>query len=175
MSADDDPRPDERAWEVLARAVPPIQPRPAVRERLLARAREEAAMPTAEAASPDGFFTVRPGVTGVRTSTSAWISSPIPGIEYKMIARDPERGTRTQLVRFAAGARYPRHRHAGTEEIFLLEGTVLVNGILLRAGDYCRSEPGTEETGTYSETGGLALIISSERDEIDLTSLSGPP
>ncbi len=139
----------------------PVEPRAGARERLLSAARAEGA-----ARRPEGFFEVHPGVTGVRTSTASWLSSPIPGIEYKLVARDPERGTRTQLVRFAAGARYPRHRHAGTEEIFLLEGSVEVNGVLLLAGDYCRSEPGTEEFGTRSETGGLALIVSSERDEI---------
>jgi len=148
---------DEGLIASLARTVPAIDPRPGVRDRLLAAARAE---------RPEGFFTVRLGVTGVRTSTASWLPSPIPGIEYKLVARDPERGTHTRLVRFAAGARYPKHRHAGVEEIFLLEGSVQVNGILLRAGDYCRSEPGTEEHGTWSETGGLALIVSSERDEI---------
>lgn len=162
----DEPEIDEAVWEALALSVPGVEPRPSVRERLLARVRAEAN----PSPPPEGFFRIRPGVTGVRTSTAAWTASPIPGIEYKRIARDPERGTQTQLVRFAPGARYPRHRHAGTEEIFLLEGTVQVNGVLLRAGDYCRSDPGTEELGTYSETGGLALIVSSERDEIDLRS-----
>jgi anti-sigma factor ChrR (cupin superfamily) len=157
---DDDAPLDERAREALALSVPPIEPRASAREALLAKVRAEP--------RPDGFFRIRPGVTGVHTATAAWIASPVPGIEYKLIARDPDRGTRTQLVRFVAGARYPRHRHAGTEEIFLLEGTVSVNGILLRAGDYCRSEPGTEELGTFSETGGLALIVSSDRDEIDM-------
>ena len=158
----DDASPDDAAiLEALVLSVPPVSPRPEVRRELLAKI---AAEPRGE--TPEGFFAVRPGVTGVRTAAAAWIPSPIPGIEYKLISRDADRGMRTQLVRFAAGARYPRHRHAGTEEIFLIEGTVSVNGVLLHAGDYCRSDPGTEEIGTYSETGGLALIISSERDEV---------
>jgi len=160
---DDDAPAEDPVFQALALSVPPVAPRPHVRRELLARLADE----PQTIAPPAGFFTVKPGVTGVRTSTAAWIPSPIPGLEYKLIARDPERGVRTQLVRFAPGARYPRHRHAGTEEIFLLEGSVSVNGVLLRAGDYCRSEPGTEEIGTYSETGGLALIVSSERDEVD--------
>ena len=151
---------DDALLQALALTVPSIEPRPHVRRELLLRIAAEPQTP------PAGFFTVKPGVTGVRTSTEAWIPSPVPGVEYKLIARDAERGVRTQLVRFAPGARYPRHRHAGIEEIFLLEGSVSVNGIVLRAGDYCRSEPGTEEIGTYSETGGLALIVSSERDEV---------
>jgi quercetin dioxygenase-like cupin family protein len=160
---DDDAAAEDAVLEALVLSVPPIAPRPHVRRELLARIAAE------PREAPEGFFTVKPGVTGVRTSTAAWIASPIPGIEYKLIARDAGSGMRTQLVRFAAGARYPRHRHAGTEEIFLLEGSVRVNGVELRAGDYCRSEPGTEEIGTYSETGGLALIVSSERDDVEVT------
>ena len=158
----DDPEIDQSVWEAIALSISPVEPRPRVRDELLAKIAAEPRTP-----QPDGAFTVKPGVTAVRTSAAAWIASPIAGIEYKLLARDPERGTRTQLVRFAPGARYPRHRHAGTEEIFLIEGSVSVNGVLLRAGDSCRSEPGTEELGTYSETGGLALIVSCERDEID--------
>jgi anti-sigma factor ChrR (cupin superfamily) len=148
---------DDALIASIAGTVPAVEPRPSVRERLLAAARAE---------RPEGFFAVRLGITGVRTSSAAWLPSPIPGIEYKLVARDADRGMSTRLVRFAAGARYPKHRHAGVEEIFLLEGSVQVNGTLLRAGDYCRSEPGTEESGTWSETGGLALIVSSDRDEI---------
>jgi quercetin dioxygenase-like cupin family protein len=161
---DDDPAAGDAVLEALLLSVPPISPRPNVRRELLAKIAAE------PRGVPEGYFTVKAGVTGVRTSTAAWIASPIPGIEYKPIARDAERGMRTQLVRFAPGARYPRHRHAGTEEIFLLEGSVFVNGVLLRAGDYCRSEPGTVESGTWSETGGLALIVSSERDDVEALS-----
>src|SRR5580765_304558 len=153
---------DDAVLEALVLSVPPVSPRPHVRLELLAKIAAEP-----RDSSPPGFFEVKAGVTGVRTSAAEWIASPMPGIEYKLIARDADRGMRTQLVRFAAGARYPRHRHAGTEEIFLLEGSVSVNGVVLRAGDYCRSEAGTEEIGTYSETGGLALIVSSERDFVE--------
>lgn len=157
----DEPEIDASVWEALALSIPAVEPRPGVRAELMAKIAAEPRR------LPEGAFTVKPGVTAVRSSAASWIASPIPGIEYKLLARDPEHGTRTQLVRFAPGARYPRHRHVGTEEIFLLEGSVSVNGVLLVAGDYCRSEPGTEESGTWSETGGLALIVSSEHDEID--------
>lgn len=75
----------------------------------------------------------------------------------------------TRLVRFAPGLRYPTHRHGGTEELFVLSGSVVVNGLVLRAGDYCRSEAGTEERGSYSDEGATAIIISSDADEIDQT------
>jgi len=52
------------------------------------------------------------------------------------------------------------------QEPNVLEGSLTVNGQLLSAGDYCRSEPGTEEADTFSEAGGMAIVISSDRDEI---------
>ena len=90
----------------------------------------------------------------------------MPLTEYKLVAYDAERRATTSLVRFAPGMRYPPHRHGGTEEIFVLEGSVLVNGVLLKAGDYCRSEAGTDETGTISHEGAMAIVVSSDFDEI---------
>ncbi len=106
------------------------------------------------------------GVSGVRSATTRWSPTPLPGIEEKFLAHDDARGVTTRLLRFAPGTRYPKHRHAGTEEIFVLEGSLTINGLLLSAGDYCRSETGTEEEDTFSETGGMAIVISSDRDEI---------
>jgi len=48
----------------------------------------------------------------------------------------------------------------------MLTGTLWVNGVLLKAGDYCRSEPGTDESGTYSDEGATAIVISSDKDEV---------
>ena len=159
MSSDDESL-DEPGWEALALSVDPIEPPPGLKEILLGR------LAGPGRTLPAGFFAVGPGVTGVRSGRARWTPTPLPGIEEKFLAHDDERGFTTRLLRFAPGTRYPKHRHAGTEEIFVLEGSLTINGLLLSAGDYCRSDPGTEETDTFSETGGMAIIISSDRDEI---------
>jgi len=151
---------DDVAWEAFALSTEPIEPPSDLRRDLLARLAGPART------RPEGFFTVRPGVSGVHSLEARWAPTPIPGIEHKVLARDESRGYTTRLLRFAPGTRYPAHRHAGAEEIFVLEGSLTINGLLLAAGDFCRSEPGTEEQDTYSETGGMAIVISSDRDEI---------
>jgi anti-sigma factor ChrR (cupin superfamily) len=47
------------------------------------------------------------------------------------------------LYRMKAGCVYPGHRHDGLEELYLLSGTLLVEGLQLNAGDYCRAELGS--------------------------------
>jgi anti-sigma factor ChrR (cupin superfamily) len=145
-----------RIGAAVGLSVAPVAPPASARRRLMERVAREP------------HFIVKPGVTGTRSSRLDWTATPIPGIEEKVIARDAQRAVTTRLIRFAAGTRYPNHRHGATEEIFVLEGSISVNGVLLSSGDYCRSEAGTEELGTVSETGGLAIVISSDRDEIDI-------
>ena len=159
MSRDDSPL-DEPGWEPLALSVEPIEPPAGLKQQLLGR------LSGPGRTQPPGFFSVAPGVSGVRSAVARWSPTPLPGIEEKFLAHDDERGVTTRLLRFAPGTRYPNHRHAGTEEIFVLEGSLTINGLLLSAGDYCRSDPGTEEAETFSETGGMAIVISCDRDEI---------
>lgn len=152
----------------LAFLAPPAAPPAALRARLLRRVAREAATRAEEfpTGHPAGAEEVLPGVMAVRTSKAEWIAASIPGVAYKVLGRDPEKSRTTRLVRFSPGMRYPRHRHAGTEEIFLIEGELSVNGASLKAGDYCRSEPGSEERDTFTDVGALAMIISSDLDEI---------
>lgn len=158
----------DAALAELGRSAPAAAPAPELRARLLKRIAQAAPAPAPENVTerPAGSFDVIPGVSGVRTSSAPWLPAPLPGVSYKVIARDPERGYTTRLVRFEPGIRYPKHRHGGTEEIFVLEGSVWVNGTLLKAGDYCRSMEGTEEEGTYTEDGATAIVVSSDQDEL---------
>ena len=155
----------ERIGAAVGLSVAPVSPPDSARRRLMERIALE---PRNGRVPSEARFVVKPGIIGTRSSRLDWTATPIAGIEEKVIARDEQRGVTTRLIRFAAGTRYPNHRHGGTEEIFVLEGSISVNGVLLTSGDYCRSEAGTEERGTVSETGGLAIVISSDRDEIDI-------
>ena len=87
-----------------------------------------------------------------------------PGISCKLLATDMETGRVSMLVRLAPGAEYPPHRHAGIEELHMLEGELLVDDKRLRAGDYLRSEPGTEDHRVWSETGCTGVLLTSIRD-----------
>jgi hypothetical protein len=143
-----------------------VPPPPSLKARILAGLDGAAPDP---GLPPGGRF-VSPGIAAVIVADAPWVPSPLPGIEYKLLHRDEERRSTTRLLRFAAGAAYPSHRHGGVEEVFVLEGSVILNGILLKPGDYCRAEAGTPEPTAYSETGGMAIIVSSDFDTFD-----GPP
>ena len=48
------------------------------------------------------------------------------------------------LAKFQAGARFPKHAHHGWEQIFVLEGVILFNGIEMRAGDVLQVQASDE-------------------------------
>jgi anti-sigma factor ChrR (cupin superfamily) len=87
-----------------------------------------------------------------------------PGISCKLLATDPERNRVSMLVRLAPGTEYPPHRHAGVEELHMLEGDLTVGDRTLHAGDYLRSEAGTEDHRVWSEHGCTGVLLTSFRD-----------
>ena len=87
-----------------------------------------------------------------------------PGISVKLLATDPEKHRVSLLVRLAPGVAYPPHRHAGVEELHLLQGELIIGDRKLYPGDYNRAEPGTEDHRVWSETGCTCVLITSFRD-----------
>jgi anti-sigma factor ChrR (cupin superfamily) len=102
----------------------------------------------------------------VRPSTRQW-SEPEweevgPGLFCKLLAADADRVS--MLVRLAPGAEYPPHRHAGIEELHLLDGELWIDDRKLCPGDYNRAEPGTADERVWSETGCTCVLITSPHD-----------
>jgi anti-sigma factor ChrR (cupin superfamily) len=89
-----------------------------------------------------------------------------PGISCKLLATDTDDHRVSMLVRLAPGVDYPPHRHAGVEELHLLQGQLLINERTLSPGDYSRSEPGTADKRVWSETGCMCVLITSSRDAL---------
>jgi mannose-6-phosphate isomerase-like protein (cupin superfamily) len=101
----------------------------------------------------------------VRSGAIPWERGAIPGVEFKLLHRDPDRACSTKIVRLAPGIVFPSHRHGGVEELFVIQGEALISGVLMRAGDYCRAEPGTVHIDISTRTGVLFFGVSSDRDE----------
>lgn len=165
------------AMEPVARelglAAPPAEPSAQLRERVLAAAivmGKPPAGPRMEVLPSSASRLIKDGVDAVRSSEDDWIDAPVPGVAYKVLGRDDQRELTTRLVRFSRGMNYPEHKHGGVEEIYVLEGSVHVNGVILKAGDYCRSAKGTKESGTHSDSGAVAIVVSSDADEVNLIS-----
>jgi uncharacterized cupin superfamily protein len=68
-------------------------------------------------------------------------------------------GQAMQLVRFEPGTRFPWHRHAGPEFVYVVEGEVIQRGIRLGPGWAGVSAEGTEEADFLSETGAVFLTV----------------
>ena len=78
-----------------------------------------------------------------RSSEREWTPSGFPGIERSLF-RNNDAGGRSSVVRLAAGSRFPRHSHQGTEEVLVLAGSVRIADEDLLAGDYLFTEAGEE-------------------------------
>lgn len=89
-----------------------------------------------------------------------------PGIFTKLLATDHENHRVSMLVRLAPGVAYPPHKHAGVEELHLLDGVLVVDDRTLYPGDYIYGEAGTSDALVWSEKGCTCVLITSTRDEL---------
>jgi anti-sigma factor ChrR (cupin superfamily) len=88
------------------------------------------------------------------------------GISCKILAVNAEASRVTMLVRLAPGTDYPPHRHAGLEELHLLQGELMIDEKKLHAGDFIRAEAGSVDHRVWSETGCTCVLITSTKDAI---------
>jgi len=91
---------------------------------------------------------------------------PAPGISCQLLATDAEKGRVSMLVRLEPGVDYPPHRHAGVEELYLLDGELRIDDKTVYPGDYIRAEAETVDHRVWSETGCTCVLITSTRDAI---------
>lgn len=89
-----------------------------------------------------------------------------PGISCQLLATDTEKHRVSMLVRLAPGIDYPPHRHAGLEELYMLDGELIVDDERFRPGDYRRAEAGAIDHRVWSETGCTCVLITSYHDAI---------
>ena len=89
-----------------------------------------------------------------------------PDIECKLLATDTERHRVSMRVRLAPGGSYPPHTHAGTEELFLLDGELWIDERKLLPGDYNYGAPGTGDERVWSETGCTCVLATSTNDRL---------
>ena len=83
-------------------------------------------------------------VAALKTSQIAWVKSPMPGVDRRMLDRVGEEVARaTSIVRYAPESRFSAHTHSGGEEFIVLEGTFQDEHGDYPAGSYVRNPIGT--------------------------------
>jgi anti-sigma factor ChrR (cupin superfamily) len=124
----------------LAAAAVSAPPSPAVRERLLA--------------SLDA-----PAKYTVAADEGQWLEPPLPGIRVKILAVDHKRGLMTMLLRAEPGARYPPHHHSAPEECYVIGGSVVIGGRVLRPGDFHHADADSDHGEITTFEGAEVLIV----------------
>ncbi|MEM5315374.1 cupin domain-containing protein [Paraburkholderia sp. JHI869] len=98
-----------------------------------------------------------PGFACIDSARMPWVPSRFAqGVEIKNLGKAD--GRAMQLVRFAAGATFPSHRHTGPEFIYVLEGEAVQNGRRLTAGYAGVAAQGTVDVDFRSDTGCVFLL-----------------
>jgi quercetin dioxygenase-like cupin family protein len=94
-----------------------------------------------------------------------WIKHPeIEGIEVKRLALNKEKGYLMILMKAAAGVEYPPHHHSGSEECYVLEGDLFVQGKYLGPGDFHHAEGGSDHEPLRTKNGCTLLLVVDPKD-----------
>lgn len=91
------------------------------------------------------------------TTAMDWRPGLLAGLHIKPLYAQAGYPEQMSLVRWAPGVRFPRHAHAGGEEILVLEGELGDEHGLYRRGCWLRL-PHLRDHAPYSETGCLLYV-----------------
>lgn len=105
-----------------------------------------------------------PPLFAIGSQDLKWHPHRTEGVQVAYLFLDSAHSQRSLLVKAAAGVVYPLHRHQGIEEIYMLEGELILNGEVYLAGDYIRSYPNSIHAPSTS-TGCMFLIHACIDDE----------
>jgi anti-sigma factor ChrR (cupin superfamily) len=133
------------AARLLAESVAPVAPRPALKERLMARVAQ--------------FDQLKPAAD-IRHDEGAWVATEIPGVAIKQLFTDTSKRTATLLMRMDPGARYPAHNHQGAEQCLVLKGDVRWGDLVYEEGDFLVMGKGSHHPEITSVHGNLLLLVS---------------
>ncbi|MGL5061927.1 MAG: cupin domain-containing protein [Microcoleus sp.] len=157
----------ETAIAAIAYTAPPVPVAPDLKNRLFQRIGE---LPPNPAESVDLQPIVSDPIEDnsppfiVRSNDVKWRDFGVPGISIGRLYIDKQKREITCMMRLEAGVTFPLHRHAASEEIFVLEGDLTVEGEICHQGDYIRSIPGSTHA-PITQDGCLLLIKSSTDNE----------
>ena len=157
----------ETAIAAIAYTAPPVPVAPDLKNRLFQRIAE---LPlTAESVNSKPIVT-SPTENNtrsliVRSNDVKWKPYGVPGVSIGKLYIDKKKREITCLMRLEPGGTFPLHRHAGSEEVLVLEGDLIVEGEVCHQGDYIRSVPGSTHS-SLTQWGCLLLMKTSTDNEM---------
>ena len=93
-----------------------------------------------------------------------WAETGLPGIRAKVLAVDKVRSLATLLIRAEPGAVYPSHKHHGPEECFVVSGSIVIDGRVLRAGDFHHADEDSDHGEITTTEGAEVLLVGAIQD-----------
>jgi quercetin dioxygenase-like cupin family protein len=138
----------------VALTVPQLEPPARIRERVLAAARK-----------PERYT--------VWAADAAWTATGLPGIRARVLAVDEARSLVTLVIRAEPGTVYPSHKHHGPEECFVISGSVVIDGRVLRAGDFHHADEDSEHGAITTTEGAEVLIVGAIDDYLPAAAAPG--
>jgi anti-sigma factor ChrR (cupin superfamily) len=142
----------QRASDLVAMSSPSITPPLSLRDKVLRRI---------DAGQKPASTSTSPILEGLRFLDSAsakdWKALPVPGAYIKLLSLEKDRGYAVLLGKLDPGVRYPAHINAGSEDIFILTGDLVVGDRKMVAGDYHHADKGSQHEVNYS-VGGCTLL-----------------
>ena len=106
----------------------------------------------------------RRAATRCRRATTTGSTPPFAGIRGRVLAVDKAKGIATMLLRAAPGAVYPSHRHHGSEECYVLSGSLVIDGRTLRAGDFHHADADSDHGEIMTVEGVEVMIVGAVED-----------
>jgi anti-sigma factor ChrR (cupin superfamily) len=85
-------------------------------------------------------------------------------IEIKMLYTDPDSGAPHAVIRYPAGLNAPAHRHNCAHTIFVLEGTLLINGSRYGSGTYAHFPKGESMIHTTPDDSTCTMLFFFEKE-----------
>lgn len=105
-----------------------------------------------------------PTHVALRAQDLNWQPHPTPGVQVAIVHRDEIKRELVGFLRAAPGVCYPWHRHAAIEELFMIEGDLIIGNEVYGPGDYIRSNPGSSHA-PYTNGGCQFFFHTSMDDE----------
>ncbi|WP_077338597.1 cupin domain-containing protein [Pseudocolwellia agarivorans] len=95
----------------------------------------------------------------VSSNKLAWVPSPMPGVDRKMLDRIGDEVARaTTIVRYKPYSEFSAHLHSGGEEFFVLEGVFSDEHNNYPKGSYVRNPIGTQHTPKIGAEGATIFV-----------------
>lgn len=98
-----------------------------------------------------------PGTITLRAGTGDWMDAA-PGLRIKVLNRIEDLNRQTIMAHLQPGAEYLDHDHSQDEEIYMIEGDLIIGELILGPGDFHIAHAGRHHPVHRSRTGCLCII-----------------